>query len=202
MIDIVNKNTLEVIRFAATVPTVWKNGLGQSRLIAKSPVVDGLDWFDWQVSLASMTGTLPFSDYPGIDRSLYVVAGEGLQVKSANIDVVVTSNDGPLKFDGAEKIVGTTVGETEMHDFNILSRRGVISHRSQRITLPAGGHDHTTSGLCLVYVQSGTVVIAFGDLQASLDGGDSAIVRSSENAALNLASNGDSTCIVADFYKT
>jgi uncharacterized protein len=194
------KGTLRVVRYVDAIESIWKNGLGQSKLIAKSPEGCVSDDFDWQISLARMTGSLPFSDYPGVDRSLYVIAGQGLHVRSPIRDVTLLSDSEVLEFDGSEKIVGTTIGTEEMHDFNILSKQGRVKHRSRRTPISQVPFTLTVAGTSIIYVQAGKIDIASGGLKASIEAGDSAILESAEKDECQISSKIDSICIISEIF--
>lgn len=153
---------LDVIRSDQAIPTRWKNNLGESRLILRSPQDSQPDDFDWQGGTATMSGTLPFSDYPGIDRSLCVIGGQGLRVQSQLRDLVLTKESGPFHFQGEETIVGTTLGQDVMQDFNILSRRDGFSHQTRRVSVPSEGVAHPLGDVCIIYVQAGRVSVTLG----------------------------------------
>ena len=55
----------------------WKNGGGETTEIAVFPAGAGLDDFDWRVSMARVESSGPFSVFPGIDRTLAILEGEG-----------------------------------------------------------------------------------------------------------------------------
>lgn len=65
---------MRVIPFDALVPAPWRNGGGVTREIARGSDGRGLRW---RLSLAEIARDGPFSPFPGLDRVLTVVAGEG-----------------------------------------------------------------------------------------------------------------------------
>ena len=65
---------------APTPTAVWKNGGGVTREIVASPEGAPLDAFDWRVSLADVSADGPFSSFPGVDRTLTVVEGAGMDL--------------------------------------------------------------------------------------------------------------------------
>jgi environmental stress-induced protein Ves len=68
-----------VIRFADYPVNRWKNGRGETRELATGGVrPDGT--FGWRLSMADISVDAPFSDYPGIERHLGVVAGGPLEL--------------------------------------------------------------------------------------------------------------------------
>ena len=54
----------------------WKNGLGWTREIVRVP--DNDDW-DWRLSIAEIERDAAFSSFPGIDRELVLLRGNGLR---------------------------------------------------------------------------------------------------------------------------
>jgi environmental stress-induced protein Ves len=57
-------------RFAA-----WKNGGGETAEILVFPEAAGFDDFGWRISTAKVAASGPFSNFPGVQRCLTVVAG-------------------------------------------------------------------------------------------------------------------------------
>ena len=58
----------------------WKNGGGETTEIAVSPQNASLEAFDWRVSMARVESDGPFSAFPGIDRTLAVLEGQGIEL--------------------------------------------------------------------------------------------------------------------------
>ncbi len=56
----------------------WKNGGGVTVEIAIHPQGASVDDFDWRVSMATVASDGPFSVFPGIDRTLSVLEGDGI----------------------------------------------------------------------------------------------------------------------------
>ncbi|HMM25418.1 MAG TPA: HutD family protein, partial [Pseudoxanthomonas mexicana] len=56
----------------------WKNGLGWTREIVRVP--DNDDW-DWRLSIAEIERDAAFSSFPGIDRELVLLRGNGLRLR-------------------------------------------------------------------------------------------------------------------------
>lgn len=63
---------------AARVAQPWRNGGGVTREIASEP--DGSGDFRWRISLADVSQDGPFSAFPGHQRVLTVVRGEGMDL--------------------------------------------------------------------------------------------------------------------------
>jgi environmental stress-induced protein Ves len=63
----------------------WKNGLGRTEQIEIFPeksIFPGED-FLWRISSAKVQGASPFSQFPGCDRWLMVLGGQGLLLDGA-----------------------------------------------------------------------------------------------------------------------
>ena len=60
----------------------WKNGGGETAEIAVFPEGAGLDEFDWRISMARVEAGGPFSRFPGVDRTLSILEGEGMVLES------------------------------------------------------------------------------------------------------------------------
>ena len=58
----------DVRRWADAVERPWRNGGGVTRELASSP--EGVDDFDWRVSIAEVTASGDFSRFPGVDRTI------------------------------------------------------------------------------------------------------------------------------------
>ncbi len=58
----------------------WKNGGGETVEIAVFPEGAGFKDFGWRISLASVASDGPFSAFPGIDRTLTVIDGVGIDL--------------------------------------------------------------------------------------------------------------------------
>ena len=61
----------------------WRNGLGWTREILRQP--DREDW-DWRLSIAEIQGDAPFSAFPGVERMLVLLHGEGLRLQFDGAD--------------------------------------------------------------------------------------------------------------------
>jgi environmental stress-induced protein Ves len=98
----------------------WKNNLGWTREIHRAPDQDD---YDWRVSIAEIDHDCPFSAFPGHDRILVLLEGNGMRLRFANGD------DAELRPPHARVAFR---GEDELHcelidgptrDFNLIWRR-------------------------------------------------------------------------------
>lgn len=101
----------------------WKNGGGSTREIVCRPPSAGMDGFDWRVSIATIAQTGPFSAFPGVDRVIMLLEGDGVHLHSScGIDHRLDQKHEPFYFHGEVALECTLVGGTST-DFNVMTRR-------------------------------------------------------------------------------
>lgn len=101
----------------------WKNGLGWTREILRQPDRD--DWH-WRLSIAEIEQDADFSAFPGIDRELVLLRGNGLRLRFDDSVVDLEPPHGRCRFAGEEHVRGELVDGTT-HDFNLMWRRDRLS---------------------------------------------------------------------------
>ncbi|MGO6905167.1 HutD family protein, partial [Rhizobium ruizarguesonis] len=75
----------------------WKNGKGETVEIAVFPPDASINDFDWRVSMATVAEDGPFSIFPGIDRTLAILDGNGMVLDVAGSSPVpLTTASDPL----------------------------------------------------------------------------------------------------------
>ncbi|MEO6102652.1 MAG: HutD family protein [Pseudoxanthomonas sp.] len=101
----------------------WKNGTGWTREIARMP--DREEW-DWRLSIAEIEQDGPFSVFPGIDRELVLIRGNGLRLRFDDGEVCeLQPPHERIRFAGERKAHGELLdGPTQ--DFNLMWRRDAI----------------------------------------------------------------------------
>lgn len=105
--------------------TPWKNGGGTTQEIACWASGAGLSDFDWRVSIATIAAAGPFSVFAGVDRSITLLDGEGVRLRSRDgrIDHRLDVPHRPFAFPGDVEIDCTLQGGASS-DFNVMTRRG------------------------------------------------------------------------------
>jgi environmental stress-induced protein Ves len=112
-----------IIRLADCPSQPWKNGLGRTREIAVRPAAAGSDDFLWRVSIAEVDSAAPFSVFPGIDRQIALLDGDGFSMTlDDKCTHALTQPLVPFAFAGEAKVsVALAGGPTR--DFNLMVRR-------------------------------------------------------------------------------
>ncbi len=118
----------------------WKNGLGVTTELARHPDVPGggLDRFDWRLSIADVASSGPFSRFPGCDRLLALVDGNGLTLRFADgAGIAVGAGSGFHAFSGDADVTGDLV-DGPIRDFNVIADRAhcAATARMRRLDAP------------------------------------------------------------------
>jgi environmental stress-induced protein Ves len=103
----------------------WRNGLGWTREIHAAMPVGGGPW-DWRLSIAEIEQDAPFSAFPGIDRELVLLSGNGLRLRFDDGEVrELHPPHDRLRFAGERAVTGELLdGPTQ--DFNLMWRRELV----------------------------------------------------------------------------
>jgi environmental stress-induced protein Ves len=118
----------QLIQYASLRAAPWKNGGGSTTEIAVSPAGAGFDEFAWRISLATIAQDGPFSSFPGIDRSLALVDGDGVLLDFGDERFVLSPSEPLIEFAGEDAVHATVTG-SHTTDFNVMTRRGQCRHR-------------------------------------------------------------------------
>jgi environmental stress-induced protein Ves len=101
----------------------WKNGLGETLEVARFPEGESLDAFDWRVSVAPVIADGAFSVFPGIERTIAVIEGAGMELTLAGGRPYALLPGMPYTYDGGLAIDGRLI-DGPVRDFNVMARRG------------------------------------------------------------------------------
>ena len=101
----------------------WRNGQGWTREIHAEGTAE--DW-SWRLSIAEIEHDAAFSLFPGVDRELMLLSGDGLRLRFDDGECVELSPPHDRhRFAGERALTGELVGGTT-HDFNLMWRRDRI----------------------------------------------------------------------------
>ena len=106
----------------------WKNGGGETVEVIVHPEGASLSDFGWRVSMATVASDGPFSVFPGIDRTLAVLAGDGMALSIEGLgDKLLTPVCAPLAFPADAPTTARLTGGP-ITDLNVMTRRGAFRH--------------------------------------------------------------------------
>lgn len=101
----------------------WKNGAGWTSEILRVPDAD--DWH-WRLSIAEVETDAPFSAFPGVERELVLLGGNGMRLRfdDGATHELLPPHDA-LRFSGERPLVGELI-DGPSRDFNVMWKRGEV----------------------------------------------------------------------------
>ncbi|SIQ09337.1 HutD family protein [Bosea sp. TND4EK4] len=172
---------MHIIRAADCKTMPWKNGGGTTTEIVVSPKGASLNAFDWRISMAHVGADGPFSSFPGIDRTLSVLSGNGIRLAFGDGETVKLDRASRPFFFAADRAVDGVLVDGPIDDLNVMSRRGAWTHRIER--LRGGGSFSAEEGVLVLVARE-------GDWQvdgAALPAGDSAVLDAPGRVELSVS---------------
>lgn len=153
--------TFRILRSADHRRVPWKNGGGEAVEVAIFPDGSGLSDFGWRVSVATVASDGAFSIFPGVDRTLAILSGEGVELDIDSMGShTLRATSAPLAFP-ADVPVNCRLLNGSITDLNVMTRRGVFRHR---LTLGSlGPRSRLDSN------RSWRIVMALGDMALHVD---------------------------------
>lgn len=101
----------------------WKNGGGWTREILRFPA-DGA--WDWRISVAEVGCDGPFSPFPGCEREIVLLSGQGMELHFTDGEMHrLMPPHGRLRFAGEGPLTALLVDGPTV-DFNLMWRREAI----------------------------------------------------------------------------
>lgn len=177
---------MRLIRPAEHRRMPWKNGGGETIEIAVSPEGAGLDDFDWRVSMARVARAGPFSSFAGVDRTLAVLDGAGLRlVVTGRHPVELTAASPPCSFP-ADLPTTAALADGPVLDLNVMSRRGVVEHALDRLTVTTPRELRLDCGTALLLCRSGRLDVELADGATSLGPEDTLLLDPCHSEPLRL----------------
>jgi environmental stress-induced protein Ves len=168
----------------------WKNGGGSTTEIAIGPAGASLDAFDWRVSMALVASDGPFSLFPGIDRTLAVIEGDGMELKVADRPAVTLGRrSAPWRFPG-DVATEAFLREDVITDLNVMTRRGRFRHSLLRVVQPMN-HLFDCDDIAIVLAIGGSAQVILPNDRATLDHADAVLIEARETAAFQINPAGD-----------
>ena len=103
----------------------WRNGLGWTREIHAQPAASGDGW-DWRLSIAEIDQDAVFSTFPGVERELVLLAGNGLRLRfeDGEVNELHPPHD-RMAFAGDRGVAGELL-DGPTRDFNLMWQRDAI----------------------------------------------------------------------------
>ncbi|MFF8605800.1 HutD family protein [Streptomyces sp. NPDC015346] len=112
----------------------WRNGGGSTREIVSWPA--GAEEFQWRASVADIDRDGPFSAFPGVDRTLTLLSGDGVRLTAPGTFDRTARAGEPLVFSGDLELTAELPDGGRCRVLNIMVRRGRRAARVDRATGP------------------------------------------------------------------
>lgn len=126
---------MRIVRRGEGRTSPWKNGNGVTHEVAVHPEGADLDGLIWRLSLAEVAVEGPFSTLPGVDRTLAVVEGGGVDLDFGAGTVRLALGGPPLAFPGEAPVAAWLVAGPVVN-FNVMTRRDAAQHRLTVAAVP------------------------------------------------------------------
>ena len=172
----------------------WRNQQGWTREIHRDR--DGDDW-GWRLSIAEIERDSPFSAFPGVDRELVLLSGNGMRLRfdEGEVHELHPPHD-KLRFAGERGVTGELI-DGPTHDFNLMWRRDRVQaqlwHRPLVGPMVIFVEPHTTWVVHLIAGQA-----HFGDASGlpPLMTGDSAIFTAGNERMRHVLDGGGEVLLI------
>jgi uncharacterized protein len=186
---------LKIIRAIDCRTTRWKNGGGSTTEVAIEPPDASLEHFDWRISMARVASDGPFSEFPGIDRTLAVISGNGLQLSIADkLPVTLSRGSDPIQFPG-DIATSARLLSGAITDLNVMSRRTRYGHRLWRVREPISS-DFDDNDIAVIISLDGTTRVISRHIAVTLDHGDAAVLNRADDMAFEITPPNPGGCYV------
>ncbi len=123
-------HALRVVQVSQVPATRWRNGGGHTQELLAWPAAAAADW-QLRISVATIAHDGPFSAYPGVQRWIAVLGGDGVLLDFNGRPVALSRSDEPLVFDGAQPPMARLRG-TPTQDLNLMLRDDAGTGAMQR----------------------------------------------------------------------
>jgi uncharacterized protein len=157
----------------------WRNGGGLTREIGVLNCAHSPSDILWRVSAATVVADGQFSRFDGIDRSIAVLAGNGLILRSSTDQVTLTTDSAPHSFRGETGIYAHNVDGPTI-DLNVMTQRGRFVHSMSRLIV-----DQPMT----ILTQADVTMLVFGG-EVGISAGGASIFAREGDALLDIAKGG------------
>jgi hypothetical protein len=157
---------LGVVRFAELPAVAWRNGGGLTREVV-SVGGSGPPGPDWRISIADVNEAGPFSHFPGVDRIITVVQGDGMDLVVDGVEHVLGLHE-PFSFDGASDTSCSRLAGP-IRDLNVMTCRDRLTATVAIRDLSETRPTVVAGSQVLVLLTGSAVVVGADGSRAELD---------------------------------
>lgn len=143
--------------------------------------------------MAQVASDGPFSEFPGIDRTLAVISGSGLQLSIAGKPAMTLDRGSdPVQFPG-DVASSARLLSGEITDLNIMSRRQRFSHRLLRVQKSVSRNFDDDDVAVAISLNGSTRLSSVGNT-VLLGHGDAAVLSRTTDPSFAIASPNCGEC--------
>lgn len=166
--------TLRRLPAKGYVTLPWKNGQGVTDEICLWPETGDRESFDLRISRATIAGEAPFSAFPGVDRIITVIEGEGLRLEFPDhaTDLAPLT---PYRFDSGLTPIGIPQGGPA-RVLNVMVDRTTWSFGTAKLMGGTASMRLVPGGFAVIFGLSGDCYLSTGTDTLNLTAGDTAII--------------------------
>ena len=165
----------------------WKNGGGVTTEIAVFPPDAGLDDFSWRISMARVESDVPFSLFPGVDRTLMLLEGAGLDLSVEGQGVHRLTRSYEIAAFPAAAPAAARLGAGPITDLNVMTRRGVCAAEVGLLRISGEQRLDATDAVTVVLAEDDGFTADTGDRRVALGRRDAVLLDPGETAVLRAA---------------
>lgn len=173
---------MKILRAADHKRMPWKNGGGETVEIAVFPAQASLDDFGWRISMATVTTDGPFSAFLGVDRTLSILSGAGMELDIAGHPPIVLDGETRPYFFQADLETSARLINGPITDLNVMTRRTAFGHTVERRQGP--GSMSSAPGHRLLLCMTGKLTIESDFQEAVLKPLDALFLEPGEAASV------------------
>lgn len=178
----------------------WKNGGGSTCELAIAPAGASLEDFAWRISCARVASGGPFSHFAGVERSLALLEGAGLDLQLNGQPRQLHPGDPPLLFAGEDQVSAELLAGG-VGDLNLMTRRSLWRHQLQQLQLDGAQTLHNDADILLLYCHSGHLAVQLADGRTqTLDDGQGLLLED-ECTELRLDAAADTHLYIGRLYR-
>ncbi len=181
----------------------WRNGGGTTRTVAIDPpgatVAAG---FAWRISVADVAQDGPFSAMPGVDRSLWLLDGNGVELRCGDSVTLLRERFQRLDFVGEAPITARLL-DGPVRDLNVMTRRGAVHAVAAVHRLASAASDTIDADGVAPFVLlalSGRLLVRIGADAVALGAGDALRIERGERTIV-AADGGDAGFLGVGFRR-
>lgn len=165
----------------------WKNGGGVTTEIAVFPPGAGLDDFSWRISMARVEADGPFSLFPGVDRTLMLLDGEGLHLTVEGQSLLHLARPHQTAAFPADVAASARLDAGPITDLNVMTRRDVCRADVSLLRVAGEYRLDTVDALTVVFADGDGLRADTGGRPVVLERRDAAVLDPGATAVLGAA---------------